>query len=188
MNLPYPTNNIQQGITNLVNQVTAIGLKQINGFDMVREFKDSDGRVWRLVKSARDSSVEIPDPQFVQITDYWVHEFPNSNGKVFIYVVEGIKRPRIDTETPVMVLYQWFSTNGNMAFTPQMITQAEWYNANVYTSSLSDTRISKLNALCKVTASPQTNYNNEPDIDISLINGNRKSETTDRKDTKSHKD
>ena len=87
---------------------------------MTQSFQDSDGKQWKLVKSANDSSVDIPDPSFVQITDYWNHEFPNSSGKVFIYVVEGIKRPRIETERPVRVLYQWFSTKNNPQFNYQI--------------------------------------------------------------------
>ena len=171
--IPLPTNNIQNILP--VTSVQYLGLKQINDFKMVREFTDSEGRTWKLAKSARDSSVEIPDPQFVQVTDYWMHEFPGSDNKVFIYVVEGIKRPRIDTEQSVLVLYQWFSTNNNRSFTPQMISQSEWYCANVYTAAMSDARVSKLKALCNVrenvTARPQSN---EPDIDISLIMGGQR--------------
>ena len=116
--------NPQQDYTNiqLNAQQGTLGLRQLSKFNIVTAFKDSDGKQWRLVKSANDSSVEIPDPSFVQVTDYWNHEFPNSNGKVFIYVVEGIKKPRIETEAPVRVLYQWFSTKNNPQFTPQIIS------------------------------------------------------------------
>lgn len=167
-----PTNNLQ----NIFPVTTSpyIGLKQINDFKMVREFSDSDGRHWKLAKSARDSSVEIPDPQFVQVTDYWMHEFPGSGGKVYIYVVEGIKRPRIDTEQAVMVLYQWFSTSNTRNFTPQMISPGEWLCANVYTAPISDSRVSKLKALCNVIEnSPQKGQMDDQDIDISLIRGER---------------
>lgn len=181
------TNNFQ-ALANLVNQAAAIGLKQINGFEMVKSFQDSSGRQWKLVKSARDAGVEIPDPNFVQITDYWNHEFPDSAGKVFIYVVEGIKRPRTETEQPVMVLYQWFSTNNNPNFTPQMITLSEWYAANVYTSSVSDDRVSKLCALCKVSQQTRKALPEE-DIDISLIrNGNDKPGRNDRANSGARKD
>lgn len=169
----------QNNIASLGTKSLLLGLKQINGFDMPKQFTDSDGKTWRLVKSARDASVEIPDPQFVQVTDYWMHEFPESDNKVFIYVVEGIKRPRIDTEVPVLVLYQWFSTTNNRSFTPQMITQSEWYCANVYTAAMTDARLSKLKALCKVQdISPiQKDHAKEPDIDISLIRGIRNGDT-----------
>ena len=169
----------QNNISPITSKNLSLGLKQINGFDMPFQFKDSDGKNWKLVKSAKDASVEIPDPQFVQVTDFWVHEFPGSDNKVFIYVVEGIKRPRIDTETPVMVLYQWFSTNNNRSFTPQMISQTEWYCANVYTAPMSDSRVSKLKALCKVqdVVTVQNDHQKEPDIDISLIRGIRNGDT-----------
>ena len=173
---------------------TAIGLKQIQDFEMPRDFTDSNGKSWKLVKSAHDSSVEIPDPQYVQITDYWNHEFPGSEGKVYIYVVEGIKRPRIDTERSVNVLYQWFSTANNPSFTPQSITPAEWYNANVYTSPITDARVSKLRALCNIAEDKQTILQNAQDKDISLSligrgvkdNGNNRTGTATRSNAKSN--
>ena len=194
MNTSNFQNALNAGLQNFASQIASIGLKQINGFDMVKSFQDSDGRQWRLVKSAKDSSVEIPDPAYVQITDYWNHEFPNTNGKVYIYVVEGIKRPRIETESAVMVLYQWFSTNNNPNFTPQLITPQEWYSANVYTASISDARVSKLHALCKTTQQAKQ-PKPEDDIDISLIRGgsneragNERAGKNDKSDPKSHKD
>ncbi len=163
---PQPSNQNQQQS----NQVQMnLGLRQLQDFSMIDAFQDTDGHVWKLVKSANDASVEIPDPQYVQITDFWNHEFPNSDGKVFIYVIEGIKRPRVDNEKPVNVLYQWFSTSNNPNFNPQMITQAEWHRANVYTSPISSSRISKLKALCKYTELQQAQEQDKiPDIDIKL--------------------
>jgi len=181
----YIPNTVIQNISSLG---ASIGLRQIERFPITNSFKDSNGKQWKLVKSANDSGVEIPDPQYVQITNYWNHEFPNSNGKVFIYVVEGIKRPRIPSETSINVLYQWFSTNNVQTFTPQMITPQEWFSANVYVSDITDTRLSKLNALCntKVVEKPS---NKEPDIDISLLGVSNEPETntTVRPITKSNK-
>lgn len=168
--------NQQQDYSNiqLMAQQGILGLRQLSKFNITTSFKDSDGKTWKLVKSANDSSVEIPDPSYVQVTDYWNHEFPNSNGKVFVYVVEGIKKPRIETEYPVRVLYQWFSTKNNPQFTPQIISANEWHRANVYTAPISDSRVSKLSALCGIEYAgtldrpPQTTEQ-EPDIDMSLL-------------------
>lgn len=158
-----------------MQNVGVLGLRQMMNFNITHDFKDSDGKQWKLVKSANDASVEVPDPAFVQITDYWNHDFPNSNGKVYIYVVEGIKRPRVDTERPVRVLYQWFSTKNNPQFTPQMISANEWRRANVYTAQIQDSRVSKLSALCGVEMvgnidNPQNPAAAaEPDIDMNAL-------------------
>ena len=127
-----------------------IGLTQIKDLVMPASFTDDSGVCWKLAKSSKDSSVEIPDPSMVSLTRWWNRVHPASNGKVFIYVVEGIKRPRIESENSVMVLYQWFSTCNRPNFTPNDITAAEWYNANVYTASIVDSRMSQLKALCRI--------------------------------------
>lgn len=139
-----------------------LGLRQIQGFDMVDSFKDSYGKIWKLVKRSTDTSVEIPDPQYLQVTDYWCHEMPGSNGKIFCYVVEGIKHPRDDGSQKMVVLYQWFSTTFNKQFTPQMITQTEWHKANVYSSDMTDSKVSKLYALCKTSPTQPETPINEP--------------------------
>lgn len=69
---------------------------------------------------------------------------------MFIYVVEGVRVPKTNRETACNVLYAWFSTVDNKNFTPQMIKQSEWLTANVYASAITDSRVSKLKALCKV--------------------------------------
>ena len=178
---PIISNDIQKNqVTPNVNDkksVSSLGLRQLKDFEMLSSFQDSNGKVWKLVKSANDASVEIPDPQFVQITDCWNHEFPGTDNKVFIYVVEGIKRPRVDSEKPVCVLYQWFSTNQCATFNPSMISMPEWHRANVYTSGISDSRISKLKALCRYVensdkAQPLVRNDQnivEPDIDLSKL-------------------
>ena len=56
----------------------------------------------------------------------------------------------------MVVLYQWFSTSFNKQFTPQMISQAEWHKANVYSSDLMDSKVSKLYALCKTQQTTDT--------------------------------
>ena len=171
--IPGLTGNTSTDIQMNMQNVGILGLRQMMNFNITREFKDSDGKTWRLVKSANDASVEVPDPQFVQITDYWNHDFPNSNGKVFIYVVEGIKRPRVETERPVRVLYQWFSTVNNPQFTPMMITQTEWCKANIYMSQLNDSRLSVLNAFCGIKQEVKQVKQSE-DIPLNLINGKKR--------------
>lgn len=174
-------------INNLANiDAISLGLKQISGFEMVGTFSDSSGTKWRLVKSASDSGVEIPDPALLQVTDYWCHEFPGSSGRVYIYVVEGIKQPRTENEKPVSILYQWFSTYNNPSFTPQMISKSEWLTANVYASEVKSSRISKLNALCRVSS--QNNKPENDSIDISLIGGNNDKGTATRQTSKSNPD
>lgn len=164
-NIPFDKNNVQ-----------SLGLRQLMNFNIIPSFTDSDGKTWRLVKSANDSSVEIPDPRYVQVSDYWVHEFPNTSGKVFLYVVEGVKQPRNNGEKPVRVLYQWFSTKGVMTFNPQLITPQEWLRANVFTAPVTDSRLSKLSALCGIEMPNDTNLSDnatsnpaEPDIDLESL-------------------
>lgn len=164
-NIPFDKNNVQ-----------SLGLRQLMNFNIIPSFTDSDGKTWRLVKSANDSSVEIPDPRYVQVSDYWVHEFPNTSGKVFLYVVEGVKQPRNNGEKPVRVLYQWFSTKGVMTFNPQLITPQEWLRANVYTAPVTDSRLSKLSALCGIEMPNDTTLCDnatsnpaEPDIDLESL-------------------
>lgn len=153
-----------------------LGLRQIQGFEMVDNFKDAYGKTWKLVKRSTDNSVEIPDPQYLQVTDYWCHEVPGSNGKIFCYVVEGIKHPRDDGSQKMIVLYQWFSTTFNKSFTPQMISQPEWHKANVYSTDLIDSKLSKLYALCKTPqneiqpeAKPEQKPEHIEDIDLNAI-------------------
>lgn len=152
-------NNLFQNIYSAGN-LQALQLTQIDGHEPIAGFTDSSGKEWRLVKSCHDASTEVPDINNVSITDYWNHEVTGSNNKIFIYVVEGIKKPRNEKEYPCSVMYCWFSTVNNRAFTPQMITPAEWLMANVYAGNLTDTRISKLkyltdNIVKKPDAKPQ---------------------------------
>ena len=118
------------------------------------------GTTWTLVKSASSGMGEIPDPAAINITDYWNHEYPGSNGKVFLYVVEGIRLPKTQRETACRVLYAWFSTVGEKGFTPQMIRPGEWLTANVYAAGITDARVSKLHAICKTK--PEAERPREP--------------------------
>lgn len=129
-----------------------LGLTQVEGYEPVQSFADSSGVAWVLAKASSDSTRDVPDPKAVQITDYWNHEFPNIRQKVYVYVVEGIRVPRVETEQPSRILYQWFSPVFIPKFDPTMITEREWLKANVYVASMGDTRLSKLNAICKVKA------------------------------------
>lgn len=128
-------------------------LSQIDGFNPVSEFTDKANTKWHLVKSAFNSSIEIPNPKCLQITDFWNHIFPNIPEKVFVYAVEGIKQPSVETEKPVRIMYQWFSLKNVPNFSPNMITEHEWKRANVYASEIEDTRMSKLLAICKIDSS-----------------------------------
>lgn len=161
-------------LTNLYQQqaIPSLQLTQIDGFEPTAEFTDSNGTRWQLVKSANSGMSEIPDPQSVNITDYWNHEYPGSNGKVFIYVVEGVRVPKTNRETACNVLYAWFSTVDNKNFTPQMIKQSEWLMANVYASAITDSRVSKLKALCRVEEQQQVTpaQTTEPVQPTPLIN------------------
>ena len=181
---PLASNLIQ---SNQIQPRVPIGLTQFRDMTMPSNFTDSSGVVWHLAKSAKDSSVEIPNPQFVSVTRWWNHVHPSSNGRVYLYVVEGIKKPRIETETPVMVLYQWFSTCNRPNFTPQEITPSEWYNANVYTSNITDSRVSILNSLCGAEPQreqPQMEQEQIQELDLKLLGGNDEGRT-ERKTRKS---
>ena len=129
-----------------------LGLTQVEGFVPVQSFCDSSGIQWVLSKASADSTRDIPDPKSIQITDYWNHEVPNIKQKVYVYVVEGIRLPRVNIEQPSRILYQWFSAVFIPKFDPTMITDKEWLKANVYSASMGDTRVSKLNAICKINA------------------------------------
>ena len=184
--------NIPNLNTNLINSITAaqkqpIGLTQFKDLNMPLSFTDDNGTKWKLAKSSKDSSVEIPDPAMVTLTRWWNHVHPLSNGKVYIYVVEGIKRPRIESENSVMVLYQWFSTANRSNFTPNDITAAEWYNANVYTANIIDSRISQLRALCGLNQEQKINVPNNntiEELDINLIRNTDNDRRTDAEVTK----
>lgn len=147
---PNLLNNLYQS-----QAIPSLQLTQIDSFEPIPEFTDSNGTRWKLVKSANSGMSEIPDPQSVNVTDYWNHEYPGSGGKVFIYVVEGVRVPKTNRETACNVLYCWFSTVDNKKFTPQMIRQAEWLMANVYAAPITDARVSKLKALCRVEEQQQ---------------------------------
>ena len=191
-NIPNLNTSIPNLNTNLINSITAaqkqpIGLTQFKDLNMPLSFTDDNGTKWKLAKSSKDSSVEIPDPAMVTLTRWWNHVHPLSNGKVYIYVVEGIKRPRIESENSVMVLYQWFSTANRSNFTPNDITAAEWYNANVYTANIIDSRISQLRALCGMNQEQKINTQNNntiEELDINLIRNSDNDRRTDAEVTK----
>jgi hypothetical protein len=183
----YQTNQNLNSLTSLTNITSPntditipkpavnLGLRQIQGFEMVDNFKDAYGKVWKLVKRSTDNSVEIPDPQYLQVTDYWCHEVPGTNAKIYCYVVEGIKHPRDDGSQKMIVLYQWFSTVFNKTFSPSMISQPEWHKANVYSTDLVDSKLSKLYALCKTPQNEMTQPQQEQkpehieDIDLETL-------------------
>ena len=130
--------------------ISTLNLTQIQDFNPIKRFTDSANTEWSLVKASTDSTIDIPNPKDIQIVDYWNHEFPNLKNKIYIYVVEGIKQPRVEIEQPTKILYQWFSTVWVASFNPNMISPKEWLKANVYAAPITDTRVSKLKALCYV--------------------------------------
>ena len=157
-NSPFPTPGtdplikapafVQQGLP----PIQTLMLNQLEGWEPVGEFTDSANVHWTLAKSASDSTRDIPDPKTVQFVAAWNHEFPAKlSQKIFVYAVEAIRPPRVATEQPSMLLYQWFSTV-QMDFNPSMITDREWLKANVYAAPVVDSRMSKLLAICKVKA------------------------------------
>ena len=153
-----------------------LGLTQVEGWEPVQSFADSSGLQWVLSKASSDSTRDVPDPKSVQVTDFWNHEFPNIKQKVYVYVVEGIRIPRVETEKPSRILYQWFSSIFIPRFDPTMITDKEWMKANVYTTAMGDTRLSKLNAICKqkgaVQQTKEAELVEEPLIKVEeLVNG-----------------
>lgn len=150
----------------------SLQLTQIDKYDPPAEFTDSAGSRWLLVKDSRSGAGEVPDPAGVNVTDYWMHEFPGSGGKIFLYVVEGLRPPKTQREAPCRVLYSWYSTVNCPSFTPQLIRPQEWLVANVYAAGLSDSRVSKLRALCKVpepAALPETVAGSSPEQPAPLI-------------------
>lgn len=128
----------------------SLGLNQIEGFQPVQGFVDETNTRWTLVKAASNSTIDIPDPKTLQVLDYWNTEFPGIKTKLYVYVVEGVKPPRVETEQPTRVMYQWFSTRFVREFTPQMITEREWLRANVYAAPIVNARMSKLRAICHI--------------------------------------
>lgn len=132
-----------------------LGLNQIEGFQPVQQFVDEMNTHWTLVKAANNSTLDVPDPKAMQVLDYWSTDFPGIKTKLYVYVVEGIRPPRVETEQATRVMYQWFSTKFVKEFTPQMITEREWLRANVYAAPVVNARMSKLNAICHVTGQPQ---------------------------------
>lgn len=129
-----------------------LGLTQIENFKPIGKFIDSTGTQWVLSKSSFDSTKDVPDPKGVQILDYWNHEFPNVKQKLYVYVVEGTRLPRVDTEQPSRIMYQWFSQTFVPKFDPTMITEKEWLKANIYSAPIVDSRVSKLYAICHIAA------------------------------------
>lgn len=152
----------QSLIPDFRKNLNTLNLTQIENYQPVEEFQDSNGSVWKLVKSAYNSCIEIPDPKNLQIVNFWNHAFPNlKDQKIYLYVVEGIKQPRVETEKPTKILYQWFSLVGLQQFTPSMISDNEWLKANVYASQIVDNRVSILNALCRCNYQTEVPTQNE---------------------------
>ena len=164
---------INNPMINPIKQFTpTLCLNQIEGYVPSKKFRDDTNTEWTLVKSSTDSTLDIPEPKSIQIVDYWNHEFPNIKTKLYVYIVEGIRQPRVETEQPTRILYQWFSTVWIPNFTPQMITDKEWLKANVYAAPISNSRISKLKAICHIEGDLGTQSQHEDKlITVEELNG-----------------
>ena len=149
----YPPQNTPQ--IPPLSPSASLGLNQIEGFQPVQGFVDETNTRWTLVKAASNSTIDIPDPKTLQVLDYWNTEFPGIKTKLYVYVVEGVKPPRVETEQSTRVMYQWFSTRFVREFTPQMITEREWLRANVYAAPIVNARMSKLRAICHIANGAQ---------------------------------
>lgn len=170
LNNPYlnPSQLLANPFALPIQNRSSLNLNQVEGFTPVDRFTDETNTEWSLAKASTDSTVDIPDPKTLQIVDYWNHEFPKElPKKLYIYVVEGIRKPRVETEQPTRVLYQWFSPTCIMDFRPEMITEREWLKANVYSAPVVNARVSKLNALCQVPSG--THNSNESTEDKLLV-------------------
>jgi len=176
----YPFNNpLNTGLlnnplgNNSMSPTNSLCLNQIQNFEPVKKFKDEMNTEWSLVKASSDSTVDVPSPKSMQVIDFWNHEFPNIKTKLYVYVVEGIRQPRIETEQPTRILYQWFSTVFVPTFTPQMISDREWLKANVYAAPIVNGRVSKLKALCHIADDANMPETHEDKLlNIEELNGN----------------
>ena len=176
---PYNTNNFllsnpfMQNTVNGVPVRNTLALNQIDGFVPVPEFVDETNTKWTLCKAASNSMVDVPDPKSVQIVDYWCHDFPGLKTKLYVYVVEGVRQPRVETEQPTRVLYQWFSPTWVATFTPSMITDKEWLKANVYSAPVVSGRESKLAAICKLKGNVHSGAQADEDklLTVEELNG-----------------
>lgn len=156
--MPMPADPlIKAPFPQVVPAAPTLMLNQVEGWEPVREFTDSANVRWTLTKAASDSTRDIPDPKTVQFVGCWNHVVPDEKlkPKIYVYVVEALRPPRVGTEAPAMIMYQWFSTI-QMDFNPAMITDREWLKANVYAAPVVDSRVSKLMAICKMQNAPQT--------------------------------
>ena len=131
--------------------VNLLNLTQIEGYKPVQAFTDENNTRWELIKSYFDGSRDVPDPKALKILEYWDHPFLGlkEDQQLYVYVVEGIRPPRVETEQPCRLLYQWFSKLFVKDFNPSMISEREWLKANVYAAPVLDGRMSKLRAICR---------------------------------------
>lgn len=165
-----PFNTSQPAVApTIMQQAALLNLTQIENFQPVQKFTDDTNTTWTLVKAFSDSTVDVPDPKSMQIVDYWDHKFVGLKNDVplYVYVVEGVRQPRVETEQPSRIMFQWFSKIYVKDFTPQMISEREWYKANVYAAPVLNARVSKLNAICKTKGGVQAA--NEPQEEEKLI-------------------
>jgi len=158
--MPNPAGATAPLIPNPVPNFTApqysLGLTQIEGKMPVKQFRDSTNTDWTLIKASDDPTMSVPDVRNIQWVDAWCAQHPDKRyAKVMMYVAEGVCMPRIETEKPRRVMFQWFSTTKVQAFNPQMVTDKDLLRANIYSASLPDARTSQLYALCQCVTETQ---------------------------------
>ena len=160
------------GNVGIVSKPT-LQLKQIDNFNPVKEFIDNTNTKWVLIKSSTDSTIDIPNPKNIQIACYWCSEYPDDlNPKIYLYIVEGVKLPRVETETISRIMYQWFSIVPMFNFTPQMITDSEWLKANVYSAPVLDNKQSVINSICYIRKNSTQNIPTDNSlIKVDMLDG-----------------
>lgn len=181
---PFSAMSQANAVQPFAQPVNLLNLTQIEGFQPVQKFTDETNTAWTLVKAFSDSTVDVPDPKSMQIVDYWDHKFVGLKNDIplYVYVVEGVRQPRVETEQPSRILFQWFSKVYVKDFNPQMISEREWYKANVYAAPVVNARVSKLNAICHVKPGTQTAGPQEDDnlIRMDVLNGNDPGRNTEQ--------
>lgn len=130
----YLNNNYLHKQSPYSTPCTTLYLRQIKGFEPPKQMRINES-VWTLRKDARDSSVDIPNPQQIQWIGGDIVQCHNASSETYIYYAYGIKQPRANTyEKPVNVLFVWFNDKQVAQFNPSIISDSDWMRANVYTS------------------------------------------------------
>ena len=163
---------IPNPVQNLNAPAYSIGLTQMEGFSPIKQFRDSTNTDWVLKKASDDPTMGVPDTRNIQWVDAWCAQHPDKRfSKVMVYIAEGVCMPRIETEKPMRIMFQWCSLTKVQGFNPSMVQDKDWLRANIYTAALPDARASQLYALCQcggqAQAPQQVQQQEEPLIKMS---------------------